>query len=339
MDWNDYLFNFGLTLGHFDLKSNNLIVNKNKLLQNRLLTLISLICAIKMTIIVLNFWISNLKLYLMDIYIFNEIDQRTLDIGIAIFQIGFYFSYSDWTRMGKNGKLFKILRFFFISDYEELCEFYEVHYNLDEKSTVLFLKKSTFYRSFICPFLIVYNLFFIAIVSRCYYNSYDEVNLIYFLTIGLFLNVITIINYLNWAIFLSTMFVLLYLSVQFMKLRLIKIEKMIFNNFKNKSTKNLSNLEQIENKDQILKTLNEFVYQFEDINHLFDSTLSKNVLGLYIGFFAFPYFLIFLDNPIQIKTFIGFLTFVTFLFCASISLQNDILKRQVFLNFYDRTFI
>lgn len=340
MDWNNILFKLGLNLRSYDVQSNNLITKKSKPYVKKIIRSISLICAIKMLIIALSS--KDLKPYLIELQLFLNYENKIYFIGLGMVEFGFYLSYSFWMRLNENDELFERLNFLFISEFKKLFKYYDQHYDLNRSSTILILKRSKFYRSLILPLSSSFSSFTFLFVSRCFYGSFNDVNVIYFFTFGLVLTIITLFNYFIYITYIIIQISLLFLSVDFMIIRLNAIEQMILDHFKIKRIDSISNFTNNEESTdfkkqsskilkipEILKTLNSFLIQFKSINYIFDTTISKIMLGSHIAMMSLPYYLIFSNNSIQVKLYLTLATVSWVLFTFSISFYNDKLKNKV----------
>ena len=327
MDWNTYL-----GLGYYDVKTSSLKILKNRLIVFRILEIIALFCAVKLFIIVLNVWSSDLKLYLIDVYFFDGDEQRLLDVGIAV-QFGFFYSFIFWTNLSKNMNRLRSLNFLFIPNLKDLCDYCKENYGLNRRSTELLVEKSSSYRSLMFPTIASFQVFLTFFIFRCAYLSYFKVNLIYFLSLVIILTLVTIINHMIIIVFLITGFGITYLVIEFLVIRLKTINKILSKKFKKKVNFTRPTANSIKFKKQknskVLRILNDFVIQFEEINFILDSAISKMLAGIYLGFIGFPYFIIFSENLILIKLGIGIFAATFTLLCFSISFYNDSMKRQV----------
>ena len=331
-EWNDHFLKFWMNLGYYDTRT--LQIERRRLIVNRFILINLLICSIKMFIytIFINLFSIDLRPYLIEMFIFNANDQKHADIGLSIIHFGFFLSFFFWTKLNRNAKMLMNLNFLFLFNLKETCKYFNQHYQLDKKSTQLFLSRSYFYRSFIKPLTIFYFIACIFFIFRCLYQAYCTVSLVYFLFACLFLAAITLLNYLFILAILCTNTVLVYLSVEFLIIRLKMINKTIISKFK-RIVKRLKSNKPIKlNKKNLstfktLSTLNNFASQFKEIDYILDSIISRILIGFYIGLAVLPYFLIFSETAYYIKLLIGSLAFLSNLLCFSISIYNDNLKK------------
>ena len=333
MDWNKYLVNSCMLLGYYDVQRTYMAIERSKLITSHIIRLIIFINAIKMAIIALNVWVPNLKLYLIEGYILAEKDQKQLDIGIAAVQIGFYFSYSYLIRLNQNIEQLKCFNFFFLLNSNDLYQYYSRHYNLSKKDTDEFRRKFNFFFPFLGPILIFYNAFLGVGILRCVYFSYHYVSPTYFFTACLLLAMITAITYGVMAFFFSTGFIMIFLSAELLILRLKAINRSICKQFR-RNAHLASPSDPIKIRRQragvrrILHSLDNFFRQYSEINSILDWLLSRLMLGLYIGFYGFPYFMVFAEIPMGIRLFLTALIFLTSLLAFSIPIYNSKLKKE-----------
>ena len=174
-----------------------------------------------------------------------------------------------------------------------------------------------------------YSIFFLAVILRCLYHSLYAIGLIYTLSIGLLLGVVTLIAYLLVTVYWISRFVLLLLSAEFHIYRLKAINARICNRFiKMKLVGGPKKLR----KQKLLRAfhlLNDFCRQFQEINTVLDESLSMFLVGIFTFLFVLPFFLMFVENEQSVRLFFSFLATIAYMFCFSFSICNDRLKRQV----------
>ena len=163
---------------------------RSRRLINAFIKLVVFISAVKLFVIVACTW-KPLKLYLIETYVFDERQQRVLDIGLDIVHIGHLISFSYWTSLNKNLGQLKCFDFLFVSNFETLCKFYQRRYQLDQKATELFLSKYHLFTSFLRPIQVSYACFLVGCVLRCTYKSFYAIGPVYFLHFGIILTAIT----------------------------------------------------------------------------------------------------------------------------------------------------
>ena len=311
-----------------------LTIDRSKLITSRIIRLVIFICAIKMAIIASNVWVLNIKLYLIETHILSESDQKIMDIGVAMIQTGFYFSFSYLIRLNQNIDLLRSFNFLFVLNSKDLYRYYSQNYQLDKRSVEKFVARFNLFYPFLGPILISYNGFFAFGILRCLYNSYFYVSSTYFFGVSLLLASITMLTYILMSFFFATGFMMVFLSTELAILRLKAINKKISKRFVQKahltSTANpIKVRKQRAGVHKIFKSLDDFFRQFNEMNSILDSLLSRVLIGLYVGFYGFPYFIIFADISIGIRLFLCFLTSLTSLLAFSISFYNDRLQKEV----------
>ena len=225
-----------------------------------------------------------MKLYLIDNYTMNESDQKQMDIGIAVVQIGFYFTYSYLVRLNQNMELLRSFNFLFLvgSKYN-IYRYYSQHYNLGKKETDKFVAKFNFFLPLMRPIMAFYNTFLAVGLLRCLYHSYHYVRPAYFFTACLLFALISAIDYLMLAFFLTTGFTMVYLSCELLILRLKAINKRISKQFLQMARPTSNPIRVRRQKTRkILFILNDFIGQFTEINSILDSLMSRVIFGLYV---------------------------------------------------------
>lgn len=333
MNWNKYLMTSHMILGYYDVHRAQLTIDRSKLITSRIIRFVILLCAIKMVIIATNSRILNIKFYLIETQVLSESDQKIMDIGVAVIQIGFFFSFSYLMRLNQNIELLRSFNFLFVLNSKDLYQYYSQNYGLDRRSVEKFAARFNMFYPFLGPILIAYNGFFVFCILRCLYNSYYYVGPGYF-PVALFLASITILTYVIMSFFFATGFMMVYLSAELAILRLKSINKTISKRFVQKAHL-MSTADPIKVRKQragiqkIFESLNSFFTQFSEMNCILDSLLSQVIIGLYVGFYGFPYFIIFSEIPLGVRLFLCFLTALTSLLAFSIPLYNEQLKKEV----------
>ena len=253
MDLKDPLLSSYLSFGHFENFHIKLpLSTRCRQIINAFYKLIIFISAVKLFLIVACTW-KPLKLYLIEVAVFEERQQRLLDIGLDIVHIGHLISFSYWTRLNKNPRQLKCFDFLFVSNFEELCKLYKRQYQLDQKATDKFLSKYRLFTSFLRPIQISYACFLAGCVFRCTYQSYHALGLDYVLHFGIILTVITSMAYILVVYFSISKYVLVYVSSGFLMLRIQEIRQLVHKHFM-KGTKNQiisKNLKTFENLTQV----------------------------------------------------------------------------------------
>ena len=266
---------------------------RSRLVLNALIKLIICISAVKLFAILVSAQ-KPLKLYLIETYVFDERQQHVLDIGLFYVHIGHYLSFSYWTNLTvRQLECFSFL--FFFSNFDDLCRHYQRRYSLDRTSTKIFVSKYRLFTSFVRPIAVAYAGFLVGTVLRCSYKSYHTLGLDYFLSFGIVLTVITSASYVLVDLFAVTKYVLVYVSCEFLFLRLRAINQMVCGFFIRKTKSSFScpnNLIKFDKLNPItakmLHSLNDVARQCKEINAVLDNSTSKMILGVYIALLGLP---------------------------------------------------
>ena len=321
-----------LSFGNF-ASFNPQLSTKKRIALNRLIKLIIFFNAFKLVFISLAEWLGHaeLKLYLIEILIFHESYQKFLDVAVSIMQMGVFFEFSYWTSLAVKAGTLESFSFLMITDAKNLCP--HKRYHLDKPLTDRYL---LMYR--ICGFLLklfvpAYYLFVLTALLRCLYRSFEAVSLVFFLSVGLLLFVITAAAYLILTAFVISKFTLVLLSTEFLIVRLKAINILMFKRFVRTKPDLIGRPIKLRKQKAItLKTLhllNDFCRQFKQINSVLDSSLSMVMLMVFVIIFLLPYFLIFVQGEPGIRLSFSVLAVAAYLFCFSFSICNDRLQRQV----------
>ena len=335
MDPTDNLFvrNF-LNFGQFDLFVPEHSLRKRKTSLNRLIKLVAAFNSAKCILINLAAFIGypELKLYAIELYMFDTNQQKLVDVGISIACLGFYVGFTYWSTLDKKPSSLEPFRFLLVPAPNDL-HLYRQRYHLDQRSSVKFIKFYRLARLFLLLIIADYCLFCFATVSKCLYESFHFLSLSYFLSVSLPLGVITLVAWWLLFIFLLPKFILVILSTKFLILQLKSLDTLIINRFLRPSRTTISDpikLRKLKTSIfKVLRRLNEFCRQFEKINATLDASLSGIMLGYYICFSVFPYFLIFSEMTPEMRLLVCALSLVDYLFCCSFFFCNERLKRQV----------
>ena len=330
---NNPLVGSWLNFGQFAVFNPQLSPKRKAL--NRLILLIVLFNLVKLHVIVLAAWLGfpDLKLWLLDIFLFDEEHQKFFDIAIVVMQFGLYFGYSYWVALDENE--LKSFKFLLIPEDPKDHHRYSQRYQLDPQSTGMFFTLYRLASKFLKWMVVIYSIFDLAVSSRCLYHSFYEVNLLYFLGIALLLWAVTFVTYLLLIFFQVSRLILMLLSAQFLMYRAKGINALICNRFIKaellfaNGPKNLRKQQAILHK--VFTILNNFCRQLQQINSVLDRSTSIFLLGLFLFLFILPFFLFFVKNDLFIQLFFGFMAIVLYILCFSFSLFNDRLKRQVSL--------
>lgn len=334
----NHLLKSYLSFAHFDGFNGQPTMNRRKRLAiNLVINLVLLLNAIKITTIVLNKWLPDLKLYLIELFLFEERHQKVLDSGLSIVQFGLCLCVSYWNGLNRNVGVLQCFDFLFIPTGNDMFKLYKRRYNLDRKSTQKFLAICRIFYALLIPTLAVYALFLIGLISRCLYFSYKTVSLAYFLGVTPLLSALTVATYLIADVFVITKLFTLFLATEFLLLRIRAIDKLAFHKLilKHKlnppvSTRNPVRLRKQESSTlKVLRALCDFSKQFANVNSVLDASLSRIILGIYLGLLGLPYFLVFEESPLLIRLIICLIAISISLLCYTISFCNDRLQRQV----------
>lgn len=288
----NYLLKSYLSFAHFDDFNNQSSMNRRKRLSiNLTIQLILIVNTIKIAAVVANQWIPNLKFYLLDLFLFDERHQKVLDIGLIIVQLGLYLSVSYWTRLNTKVRVLQCFDFLFVSNRDDVFKFYKRRYNLGRRSTNKFLSIYRLFYALLIPTLIVYGLFVVGLITRCLYFSYKTVSCTYFLAVVLLLYAITVTTYMVADVFVITKLFTVFLSTEFMLIRAKSIDKLVFYKFilKRKANQPVSIQNPVRLHKQepgtfkVLRALYDFAEQFASMNSVLDASLSRIILGIYLG--------------------------------------------------------
>ena len=325
MDLDSPLMKSYFSFGHFGDQ------RRSRTLMNWMIKLVVLVNATKLAVIALNVKVPNLKFYLIEMYLFSEENQKLVDVGMTIIQFGLYGSFSYWSALDKNVQVLRCFDFLFISDLRAVCRYYRKRYGLDRNSIECFLAKYRLFARLLRPTLVIYGVFLLGVVLRCLVSSYYIVDSTYFLRFTPFLFSLTATTYLILDFYSITKFFLVFLSSEFLLLRIEEIDRMITNRFKRRG--HFAVLDRFKKNElkafQVLFALDDFARQFRTINVVLDAGLSRLLLGVFIAELGLPYFLVFVENPLSVRLLIGLVATLTALLCYSPSFYNDKLKRRV----------
>ena len=296
---------------------------------NRLIKLLLFFDALKILVIVLAEWLGHpeMKLYLVEMLLFDKNQQKYFDVGVTILQIGTFFGFSYWAKLNENKSLLKSFDFLTVpenpSQYQQLC--------LDRQLANEFLKMYRFFGSFLNCSVVAYYFSILAAISRCLYHTFNTVSLAFFLSGSLLLVMINLISYLLVDIYINSKVVTFFLTAKFLILRLKTIDGLIRKSFaKLTSTSKPGKFKKQRAKTlEILCLLNDFCRQFKNTNAVLDSGISPFIFGSYFVCFTSPYFLLFTENPLTIRFLSFAMVMVGYLFFLSFSLCNDTLQREV----------
>ena len=303
---------------------------------NRLILLIVLFNLMKLMVISLAAWLGfpDLKLWLLDLYLFDENDQKFFDIAHSVMYFGLYIGYSYWVALDGNVVALNSFRFLLIPEDPKDRQRYAERYQLDSKSINKFFSLYRLASKLLRLMIVIYSTFELAVISRCLYHSFYALNLAYFLSLALFLWAFTFVAYVILIFFIISRLVLMLLSAQFFIHRAKGINALIYNRFIKTELPFASGPKKIRKKAgllRILRLLSDFCRQFQQINSVLDSSVSVFLLGMFGFMFLLPFFLLFVKNDLAIQLFFGVMPIVLYILCFSFSIFNDRLKGQVSL--------
>ena len=104
---------------------------------NCLIKFIVFFSVFKYAIILLAAWLGfpDLKLILIELYLFEEERQKYIGIGILIMHFGVYLGYSYWVNLDEKVSALNSFRFLLIPDNPKDRSRYQQRYQLDQRST------------------------------------------------------------------------------------------------------------------------------------------------------------------------------------------------------------
>ena len=302
---------------------------------NRLIMAIVLFNLVKLFVIALAAWLGfpDLKLWLIELYIFAEEHQKRVDIAILVMQLGFYVGFSYWVTLDGNARALNSFRFLLISEDPKNHHRYAQRYQLDPQTTNKFFSLYRLACKFLKLLTVGCSIFDLAGTSRCLYHSFYEVNLLYLLTAGLLLWAVTFVGYLLLIFYAVSRLILVLLSAQFLIYRAKRINALIYNRFIKEELFPACGPKKLRKQKatlhQVLHYLSDFCQQFQQINSVLDSSISVYLAGLFTFLFTSPFFLIFVKNDLSIQIFFILLVIVLYMLCFSFSICNDRLRIQV----------
>lgn len=325
---NPFLKNY-LSFGQFHFFNTGTWSKTERIILNRLIKLVILINALKLIVIVLAAWFGflDIKFYLIEM--FDENHQKWIDVGVSIVQVGLLSGFSYWTSLDKKIGLLESFSFLLITETNDLRQ----HYHLDKQSADKFIKRYHLSCLLLKSILTLYSIFFLGVITRCYYHCLHIASLTYFLSIGLLFWMITLTGYLFLELFIMSNFILVLLSTEFLVLRIKAINTVVCDNFSKTDLADFSRAVKLRrqkaNTLKVLRILNDFCQQFREINSVLDPVFSVVLIGVYFNMFILPYFLLFVNIELGIRLFSCLLAVVVYLLCFSFSLCNDRLRGQV----------
>ena len=334
MDATDHpLVGSWLNFGQFSV-FNPRLSSRGKVL-NRLIRLIVFFNAVKVALIALAAWFGylDLRLWLIEMFLFDEQYQKFIDVAILMLQMGIHLGYDYWVGLSEKSAALKSFRFLVVPDDPRARSRYGRLYDLDQQSTNKFLAIYRLACTMQRLIVAVYSIFVAAVITRCLYHSFYAVSFAYFLSAGLLLWVVTIVAYLFLVVFAISVFVLVLLSTEFFIYRLRSTNTWLSKSFATadsirQSSKRLKK-QQRAALIKVLCFLGEFCQHFEEINCFLDCSISTFLVGLYCNLFVIPFFLLFVENELSIRLFFSLTCTVSYTFCFSFTICNDRLQRQV----------
>lgn len=323
-----------LNFGQFDLF--NPRVSSKRQTINCLIKLVVFFSSFKMILIVSAAWLGfvNLKLYAIELYLFEEEYQKVFDLGYSMLHLGLGIGFNYWSRLSEKRSSLKSFRFLLILDAKDPYQFAK-RYQLDKQSTERFITTYRHACLLMRLFLAAYSAFALATISRCLYHSFHHVNLVYFLSVSLALGVICQIEYQIMIAFVIPKLILILLSTEFLILRVKCLNTLISNRFLRTKRSSISRSMMLRKRKEIalqaLHLLDDFCRQFHEINSVQDSAISVCFLGGLMIIFVIPYFLVFVENRLSIRLFLSAMIVVSYLVFSLFFVYNDRLAREVHL--------
>ena len=282
-----------LNFGQFDLFNPQSYFTSNRIFINRLMRVVVFINAFKLILIVFGAWFGHpeLKLYLFEMYMFDESRQKIFDIGISILNINFYFAVSYWANLNEKTATLECFDFLLISELKDLDR-YRQRYHLDKQSTDKFRSVYRIARLLLKLIIAVYLFFLTMTISLCLYHSFYTVSFSYFLSVGLLLWAITLTSYLFLTLYMPSKFILAFLSIEFLILRVKAIDRLICNRFIKGKLISIGKPIRLRkgkfDKLDVLQLLGDFCRQSKEISLVLDSSLSGILMGLFFTLFFMP---------------------------------------------------
>lgn len=207
-----------MSFGQFDLFGSSSFLKRKRVIINRLIKLLIFFNTSKFIVILLGKWFGlDLKATLIDFYLFNDNQQKLVDLGIAFVHLGFCVSFYFWSSLNEKTSPLKSFRFLLYHTKDR--HRYRQFYALDRASTDKFLTVYRLTCLLVQPLVAVYSFLILGAILRCLYESFYRVSLLYFLTAGLLLSLTTAFSYFLLVLFTVTKSILVLLSTEFFKMR------------------------------------------------------------------------------------------------------------------------
>ena len=328
-----------LSFGQFAFFKSQCFSTRKRETLNYLIKVISFFNSFKISLVfgAALFGFFDLKLYLIELFLFDENYQKLIDFGIAVAHLGFFSGFSYWINLEKKPNSLESFRFLLISDAKNPYRFGK-RYQLDKRSTERYLVVHRVASLFLTLLTSAYFGFFVLAIFRCLYHAFYHVSLVYFLSVSLFLTVLTLVGYQLMVLYIISKFILVLLSAEFLIIRVKSINALLLRRFKEAELISVGMLNKRRQSADIFKVLHilgDFCRQFKEVNAVLDSSISLIMLGAYAILFVIPYFLVFVEIPPIIRLLFTVLILFDYLFCFTFSFCNDRLRRQVspFVNF------
>ena len=321
MDFNNLLLSTLLFPGRYDTRTVHRA--KVRVYLNYFLAFSQFFLGIKLFIIILMPWESEVLFYLIEFYLTNSSVQKVFFVAVANvhLHIGYVYLFFNWLCADPNR--LHALDMFFIPDVGELCK----HYDLELGPTKKFVRRANLYRQFMLVNLAGLLTMFCVFTLRCCLVSYWTIPIDHFLFIACPMTVLTLIGYVFLGFSFLTVYLLALLTMEFLELRSSNVANQIRRRFR-RTTKYSSKFNMIVLwKDRkatmkLLESVNDIVRQFEQANHIFDHTISPTVANSLFGMLIFPVFF-FLNIDIYLKIIIATLYVFVLTTCFIISIFND----------------
>ena len=327
------LLNGYMSFGQFDLFETSNFLRRKRSLVNLLIKLLIFFNASKTLTILLNECLGrNLKAYLIDFYVFQDAEQKLLDLGLSFVHIGFCSGFLYWSDLNEKVNTLESFRFLLIRHAKDRHRFGQ-HYGLNRTSTDKFFAAYRLACLFLRAIMVLYYFFISATILRCLVVSFYHVSFLYFLSVSLPLSVITFVGYILMALYASSKFILVLLSTEFLILRVKAINRLICSRFSRTDPASIRRPMKLRKQKlpirEILYFLNDFCRQFKEVNSVLDKSLSPGWCGGFTALFFVPYSLVFVETALGLRLALLTMMVAIYLFCSLTSICNDRLRRQV----------
>lgn len=260
MDLN-YLFLFSmLPPGRYNAYRRRFEMRTKRVLLNHFCAAVCLFCGLKYCIIMILPQKTKSILYLCELYIYDTPAMLSFQFGTTIIHFSIFYVYLYMNGICRDASRFDCLRFLFIPSLNELCRCYQ----LDARTTNEFFRKAAYIRYLIYLIMISFEVFIFVLIARCLVIAYQEIELNSFLVFSLPLGLITWFSYQCLIVSIPTIFVFMFTTQAFLRLRFETVARQVRRFHKTK--KSIRNRRRL----QITQTINDIVRQFNAANVLFD---------------------------------------------------------------------